>query len=140
MLSTSFVGFVQILQNNRAEFNEFYLTSRARTACHLSLTTSPQVNLALLLRQHPGDDDSCYCFRIQKKLTSRNSVFAQQKTRKRRCLPSFINKGAIPLTHRVPASVGLSLIQPNVLLMKKHIIRNSIPEYSSVPTIFQVWG
>jgi hypothetical protein len=70
-------GTQRILLNNRAEFNAYllnfaqssthiYLTSRTSTACHLSLTTSPRANLALLLREHPGDYDSCYCFRIQK--------------------------------------------------------------------------
>ena len=56
--------------------------------------------------------------RILEKLRSHNGVFAQQMTVKRRCSPSFINKGAILLTHRVPSSVGLSLILPNELLMK----------------------
>jgi hypothetical protein len=55
---------------------------------------------------------------ILAKPRSHNSVFAQQTTGKCRCSPSFANKGAILLTHRVPASVGLSLILPNELLTK----------------------
>ena len=55
---------------------------------------------------------------------NRTTLFSRKNSEeKHRFVLSFINKGAIFQTHRVRASVGLSLMPPNVLLMKKHIIR-----------------
>lgn len=60
---------------------------------------------------------------------------------KRRCLPSFIKQKRSNLSHSPrPRIRGTLSHTAECTVDEKHIIRNGIPEYSSVPTILQVWG